>query len=204
MDSPFHTPDHEVEHAPRLLRGLLDAEDPEIRELWVAAQATDLVEARISELHLIGRCTSAVDLRDAIHCAIEEMSTELRLARNAVQIRSVNERVALISKSCDTFGSLKFRCECGIYECREGLQLTAGAYEAIRLEPTHFVVHPDHVLHALEFVVLACAGSHVVVEKFGAAARLAIATDPRDAVDEPLTRDAKELASVARCSDDSA
>jgi hypothetical protein len=193
MDSPFHTPEQEAEHAPRLLRVLLDDEAPEIRELWVAAQATDLLEARVSELRLISSCTRAVDLSDAINGAIEDLSTELRLARNAAQIRSLNERVALISESCDTFGSLKFRCECGIYECTEGLQLTAGAYEAIRLEPTHFLVHPDHVLLALELVVLESPGSHVVVEKFGAAARLAIATDPRDAVDEPMTRDAESL-----------
>ena len=189
MDSPYHTPDQEGERAPRLVRVLLEDEDPETRELWLAAQAADLLESRFSELHRISRCTRAVDLHDAIHGAIEDMSTELRLARNASQIRSLNERVALISESCDTFGSLKFRCECGIYECNERLELTAAAYEAIRLEPTHFLVHPDHVLSALELIVLESAGSHVVVEKFGAAARLAIATDPRDASEDPITRD---------------
>jgi hypothetical protein len=193
MDGVFHTPDQEAEHATPLLRVLLDDEDPEIRELWVAAQATDLLEARVSELHQVSRCTRGVDLSEAINGAIEDMSTELRLARNSAQMRSLNERVALISESCDTFGSLKFRCECGIYECNEGLQLTADAYEGIRLQSTYFLVHPDHVLYALELVVLEDAGGHVVVEKFGAAARLAVATDPRADAHEPITREAKLL-----------
>lgn len=118
------------------------------------------------------------------------MSFQLRLARNAALTRSLNERVALISENSATFGSLRFRCECGVYDCGEQLELTASAYEAIRLEPTHFLVHPDHVHYALEFVVVDYTGSHVVVEQVDAATRLAIATNPRDASDEPLTRDA--------------
>ena len=122
------------------------------------------------------------------------MLTELRLARNAALTRSLNERVAVIAESSATFGSLRFLCECGIYDCGKRIALTTSAYEAIRLVPTHFLVHPDHVLHALELVIVDCAGSHVVVEKVGAAGRLAIATDPRDASDEPLTRDTDALA----------
>jgi hypothetical protein len=116
------------------------------------------------------------------------MSIELHLARNAALTRSLNERVALIAESSETFGPLKFLCECGIYDCGEQIELTASAYEDIRLEPTHFLVHPDHVVYAVE-VVVEYAGSHVVVQKVGAAARLAIATDPRDVSEEPLARD---------------
>jgi hypothetical protein len=118
------------------------------------------------------------------------MSIELRLARSAALTRSLNERVAHISESSETFGSLQFLCECGVYDCGQRIALRTSAYEAIRLEPTHFLVHPDHVLYELESVVVEHAGTHVVVEKVGAAGRLAIATDPRDASDEPITRDA--------------
>ena len=93
------------------------------------------------------------------------MLTGQRLARNKALIRSLNQRVALISESFDTFGSLKFMCECGIYACRKRLELTIAEYEAVRSEPTHFLVHPDHVLYALEFVVLEYSGGYVVVER---------------------------------------
>ena len=122
------------------------------------------------------------------------MLTEHRLARNKALIRSLNQRVAVISETLETFGSLKFMCECGIYPCRKRLELTTSEYEAIRSEPTHFVVHPDHVLYALDFVVLEYSGSYVVVEKQGSrTARSAFATDPRDPSEEPLTRDADAL-----------
>ena len=109
------------------------------------------------------------------------MPTELRLARNKALIRSLNERVAAISEALETFGSLKFMCECGIYACKERIELTVSEYEAVRLDPTHFLVHPNHVLHALEFVVLECPESYVVVEEASAAARLAIVSDQRTA-----------------------
>ena len=152
MDGPFDTPGHEAEHVRPMLRVVPDDEDPEIREAWAAARATDRV-----------------------------MSTELRLARNKSLIRSLNERVAAISEALETFGSLKFMCECGIYACKERIELTVSEYEAVRLDPTHFLVHPNHVLHALEFVVLECPESYVVVEEASAAARLAIISHQRTA-----------------------
>ena len=122
------------------------------------------------------------------------MLTEHRLAKNKALIRSLNQRVAVISETLDTFGSLKFMCECGIYACRKRIELTASDFEAIRSEPTHFLVHPDHVLYALEFVVLEYSGSHVVVEeRVSEATTLAVATKPRAATEEPLTRAADAL-----------
>ena len=122
------------------------------------------------------------------------MLAESRLARNKALIRSLNRRVAVISETLDTFGSLKFMCECGIYACRKRIELTASDFEAIRSAPTHFLVHPDHVLYALEFVVLEYAGSHVIVEeRVSHATRLAVATEPGDASEEPLIRAADAL-----------
>ena len=124
------------------------------------------------------------------------LSTELRLARNKALIRSLNERVAAISEALETFGSLKFMCECGIYACKERIELTFSEYETVRLDPTHFLVHPNHVLHALEFVVLECPESYVVVEAVSTAGRpaTAMAADQRAAAEEPLTRDTDGLA----------
>lgn len=72
-------------------------------------------------------------------------------------------------------------CECGIYACKERIELTVSEYEAVRLDPTHFLVHPNHVLRALESVVLECRETYVVVERVSAAARLAIVSDQRNA-----------------------
>jgi hypothetical protein len=122
------------------------------------------------------------------------MLTGHRLARNKALIRSLNQRVAVISETLDTFGSLKFMCECGIYACRKRIELTASAFEAIRSEPTHFLVHPDHVLYALEFVVVEYVGSHVVVEeRVSDVARLPVVIEPRAASEEPLRRAADAL-----------
>jgi hypothetical protein len=162
MDGPFDTPGDEAEHARPILRLVRDDADPETR----VARAADRPIERV-------------------------MSTELRLARNKALIRSLNERVAAISETLETFGSLKFMCECGIYACKERIELTVSQYEAVRLDRTHFLLHPNHVLHALEFVVLECPESYVVVEEVSAAARLAtaLAADQRSAVEEPVTRD---------------
>ena len=122
------------------------------------------------------------------------MSTELGLASTEALTRSLNERVAHIFETSETFGPLNFMCECGIFDCGERIELTANEYEAIRLEPTHFFVHPDHVVYAIEFVVLEHADSYAIVEKIGAAGRLAIATDPRDDTWEPLSKDTEALA----------
>ena len=113
-------------------------------------------------------------------------STELRLASTEALTRSLNERVAEIFERCETFGPLNFMCECGIFDCGERIELTANEYDAIRLEPTHFFVHPDHVFYAIEFVVLEHTESYAVVEKVGAAARIAVATDPRADAEKPL------------------
>lgn len=115
------------------------------------------------------------------------MLTEDRLARNKVLIRCLNQRVAVISETLEMFGALRFRCECGIYPCRKQLALTTAEYEAIRSEPTRFLVHPDHVLHALESVVLE-HGSYVVVEGRGGRKAGSVATEPRVASEAPLVR----------------
>ena len=114
-------------------------------------------------------------------------TSELRLVHEDLS-RSLNDRVAYVSERFETFGPLNFKCECGTFDCSEQIELTAGEYAAIRLKPTHFILHPDHVLYAMEFVVLEYTDSYAIVAKVGAAERPA-ATDPRADTDEPLSRD---------------
>ena len=103
------------------------------------------------------------------------MLTEHRLTRNKALIQSLNQRVALISETLETFGPLKFMCECGIYACRKRIELTVTEYEAVRptrrsssFTPTTFSTHSS-------LVVLEYSEGHAVVEQRVAAAARAIA-----------------------------
>ena len=77
MDSSLDTPHQEAEHTPPELSVVVHDEDPEIVELWAAAQKVMTVETRIAELRLIRQDTQTDDLRGAIDTAIEKC--ELRL-----------------------------------------------------------------------------------------------------------------------------
>ena len=109
------------------------------------------------------------------------MLIEARLTRNQLLSRSLNNRVATISQTSETFGALIFMCECGIYGCAERIRLTIVEYDRIRLQPTQFLAYPDHILESIESVVEAGGGHYAVVEKLAGCS------------DEPLTRDTDAL-----------
>jgi hypothetical protein len=100
---------------------------------------------------------------------------QVRLGKNQSLFRSVNERVEKIIEQQTTYGPVKFICECANPECGASIELTLGEYEAIRKDPTHFFVLPDHVFPEVENVV-DDRGRYVVVEKFGGGQRIAEAT----------------------------
>jgi hypothetical protein len=106
-----------------------------------------------------------------------EKKQEQRLALNEALFRNVNERIREIS---DTFGqrdsTYDFLCECSDPECAERVVLTAAEYEFIRADSTRFVVAKGHAMPEIESVV-AQAKDHVVVEKEGAAADVAVHLD---------------------------
>jgi hypothetical protein len=106
-----------------------------------------------------------------------EKKQEQRLALNEALFRDVNERIREIS---DTFGqkdsSYDFLCECSDPECAERVVLTSAEYEFIRADSTRFVVAKGHAMPEIESVVDQ-AKDHVVVEKEGAAADVAIHLD---------------------------
>ena len=106
-----------------------------------------------------------------------EKKLEQRLALNEALFRDVNERIREIS---DSFGqkdsTYDFLCECSDPECVERVVLTAAEYEFVRADSTRFVVAKGHAMPEIESVVDQ-AKDHVVVEKEGAAADVAVHLD---------------------------
>lgn len=67
-------------------------------------------------------------------------------------------------------------CECGRLECRERVSMTAAEYASVRARSTTFVVVPGHEIVDAERVIQT-TDRYNVVEKEGAAARIAVQTD---------------------------
>jgi hypothetical protein len=109
-------------------------------------------------------------------CLVDE-AQEKRLALNEALFRDVNERIREIS---DTFGqkdaTYDFLCECSDPGCAEKVVLTPAEYEYVRADSTRFVVAKGHAMPEVESVVER-AKDHVVVEKEGAAADVAVHLD---------------------------
>jgi hypothetical protein len=106
-----------------------------------------------------------------------ERAQEERLAMNEALFRDVNERIREIS---NTFGrkdaTCDFLCECSDPTCTARVVLTPAEYEHVRADSTRFVVAKGHALPEVESVVER-AKDHVVVEKEGPAADVAIHLD---------------------------
>jgi hypothetical protein len=102
---------------------------------------------------------------------------EERLSVNEALFREVNERIREIS---DTFGqedaTYDFLCECSDPSCTKKVVLTRAEYGGVRSDPTRFVVAKGHALPEIEAVVER-AKDHVIVEKKGTAADIAIHLD---------------------------
>ena len=103
---------------------------------------------------------------------------ELRLARNETLFREVNERIEQVTERFAAPDPMSFVCECAVNSCARHVELSREAYEAIRSNPKRFVVAPDHDDPEIENVVERHK-AYMVVEKIGAGARIAIATDRR-------------------------
>lgn len=103
-----------------------------------------------------------------------------RLAQNESLFREINERVRELAT---THGSdehvYTFFCECSNTDCTLQVELTIGAYEAIRADPTRFVVAVGHNLPEVESVVERTDGWWVV-QKEDDAAELVRELDPRN------------------------
>ena len=77
-------------------------------------------------------------------------------------------------------GLLPALCECADLRCTDAVQLTPQQYEAVRSEPRWFINAPGHQVNAQGWVqVISENERFVVVEKIGAAGKLAEELDPR-------------------------
>ena len=103
----------------------------------------------------------------------------VRAAKNEILLRDYNERIKAHHK---WVGSAlpEWACECTNTNCPEPVLLSIEEYEAIRAEPTHFLVSPDgeHVDPRIERVVQR-EERYWVIEKVGVGAAVAEAFDPR-------------------------
>jgi hypothetical protein len=105
-----------------------------------------------------------------------------RGARNQALYREHNERTEAHNRAHHWVDPPMpdWVCEC-TFDCEEPVQMTIAEYEAVREEPTHFLVapSPDHVLEAIENVV-ARHDRYWTVEKRGHAGDVSEDLDPRD------------------------
>jgi hypothetical protein len=106
-----------------------------------------------------------------------ERAQEERLAMNEALFRDVNERIREISETFEQKeATFDFLCECADPACTQRVVLTRAEYEYVRADSTRFVVAKGHALPEIESVVER-AKDHVVVEKEGSAADVAIHLD---------------------------
>jgi hypothetical protein len=104
---------------------------------------------------------------------------EERVARNETLFREVNERIKQVNASLATVEQTDFLCECGDESCTEPVSLSMAEYEAVRAEPTRFVVVPGHAVPDMEQVVTSNRRYAVVVKTDPDAVRIGEDEDPR-------------------------
>lgn len=104
--------------------------------------------------------------------------TQRRMVRNEALFREVNEGIRTGLWPEDPARVVRFRCECARLDCTSPVELTLGAYEAVRAHPRQFVCRPGHEELEVESVVRREPG-YVVVEKQGEGAEEADALNPR-------------------------
>jgi hypothetical protein len=101
-----------------------------------------------------------------------------RKARNESIFRDANEEVKAVRDELSLdHGKSPFFCECEDRDCRVTIRLSVDEYECVRSQPTTFLIARGHP-YTLGRVV-EDRGDYLIVEKHGAAARVARDTDPR-------------------------
>jgi hypothetical protein len=107
-----------------------------------------------------------------------------RAAQNQDSFRELNETIEPSNAAHVWFepSMPDWVCECAKSSCSESVKLTVAEYEAVRADPTHFLVAPseEHVLPEVERVVERHE-TYWVVEKIGRAAELSEELDDRTA-----------------------
>jgi hypothetical protein len=103
-----------------------------------------------------------------------------RVALSDDTFRRANEGIAATSIALGIDGLLPFIYECANTKCTAMLRLTREEYEAVRREPTHFLIVQGHE-HVAEgwAIVVATHARYAVVAKIGDAAVITEQRDPR-------------------------
>ena len=99
---------------------------------------------------------------------------DLRRAKNEAIFREVNERVVGVRNGAE----VELLCECGTADCMENVRVALEDYEAIRADPTAFIVVPGHENPDVDRVE-AEGHNFLVVTKKGVAGEFAREHDPR-------------------------
>lgn len=104
-----------------------------------------------------------------------------RFAGNEALYRSVNERIEGVSRTFEpALGeTMHVICECGRIDCVQEIEISVGAYERVRSEPTFFIVVPGHETAEVEIVVEEHDSYTTVSKNRGEARQIAVETDPR-------------------------
>jgi len=96
----------------------------------------------------------------------------IRAARNQALFRAVNEKVKEVNAAFSSVTrDFAIACECADVDCVEMLKIAPAEYEAIRANPRHFAVLPNHIYPEVEQVVRT-SEEYVVVEKIAKAAEV--------------------------------
>jgi hypothetical protein len=103
----------------------------------------------------------------------------VRAAKNEVVLRDLNERLEAHERWLGQRFS-EWVCECADVNCMRPVELSIEEYEAVRAEPTQFIVAPgeEHVSPGIERVVQR-EERYWVVEKVGVGAEISEKLDPR-------------------------
>jgi hypothetical protein len=100
-----------------------------------------------------------------------------RMAQNEALFRKVNERVNdLVTEHGAT--SQQYVCECATPDCNFYVELDGGEYEAVRGDPTLFIVLPLHYTPEVE-TLDAKHERYWIVRKIGETAEFVEQHDPR-------------------------
>jgi hypothetical protein len=103
-----------------------------------------------------------------------------KIGENEALYRSINEKIEGLNEA---FGmvteTMTVVCECGQLECTEQIEIAMPVYEAVRSDPTHFVVLPGHEIPEVEDILERHDGFYVIRKVEGGPAEVARETDPR-------------------------
>jgi len=106
------------------------------------------------------------------------MTARAEIARNEAFFRAVNEGIAEASERFES-EEAEFLCECGDARCTHRIEVSLAEYEAVREQPTRFLVRRGHVLPEVEEVVRR-RRRYTIVEKVDrVAARVVRRLNPR-------------------------